>query len=328
MPLALALFLGFVPMIGFALFIRWLDRYEPEPRWMLAGSFLWGAVIACGGAFVINTVLGLGILAATGSEDAAMIGTTTLVAPVVEELLKGLAVLLVFACFRREFDSVVDGITYAGITATGFAAVENTLYIYRDGYGTAGIEGLLSVAFLRIVLVGWMHPFFTAFIGIGLAVARTTRTPALRWSAPLAGLLLAMGTHAFHNGFALLVGGIEGFALGLAIDWVGYACMTGFIGWMIWRERDILRRQLADELGAGRITSAQYAQAISFTQVSAHLASIARGRYRATRAFYQSLGELAHHKEHLERHGEEQGHSVEIERHRAALAGLATRAFG
>ena len=30
----------------------------------------------------------------------------------------------------------------------------------------------------------------------------------------------------------------------------------------------------------------------------------------------------------LERHGEEHGHSLEIERHRAALAGLAARAFG
>jgi len=328
MPLALAIVLGFVPMPGFASFIRWLDRYEPEPRWMLASSFLWGAVIACGGAFVINTVFGYGLLVATGSEETAMIGTTTLVAPVVEELLKGLAVLLVFACFRREFDSVVDGITYAGLTATGFAAVENTLYIYRDGYGTAGLEGLLSVAFIRIVLVGWMHPFFTAFIGIGLAIARTTRRPALRWSAPLLGLALAIGTHSFHNGFAMLVEGVEGFALGLALDWVGYACMTGFIGWMIWRERDILRRQLAGELAAGRITAEQFAQAISFTQVSAHLAAIARGRYRATRAFYQSLGELAHHKEHLERHGEEHGHSLEIERHRAALAGLAGRAFG
>jgi RsiW-degrading membrane proteinase PrsW (M82 family) len=327
MPLALALVLGFAPMIGFASFIRWLDRYEPEPRWMLASSFLWGAVIACGGAFVINTLLGIGLLAATGSEEAALIGTTTLVAPVVEELLKGLAVLLVFACFRREFDSVVDGITYAGITATGFAAVENTLYIYRDGYGTAGLEGLLSVAFIRIVLVGWMHPFFTAFVGIGLAIARTTRTPALRWLAPLSGFALAIGTHAFHNGFAMLVGGLEGFALGLAIDWVGYACMTGFIGWMIWRERDILRRQLAGELAAGRITAAQYAQAISFTQVSAHLGALARGRYRAVRAFYQSLGELAHHKEHLERHGEEHGHSTEIARHRAALPMLAERAY-
>ena len=103
--------------------------------------------------------------------------------------------------------------------------------------------------------------------------------------------------------------------------------MTGFIGWMIWRERDILRRQLAGELAAGRITAAQYAQAISFTQVSAHLGALARGRYRAVRAFYQSLGELAHHKEHLERHGEEHGHSTEIARHRAALPMLAERAY-
>ncbi len=328
MAFALALTLGIVPMFGFALFIRWLDRFEEEPRWMLAGSFLWGAVIACGGAFVLNTLLGLSILAVTGSEEAANFGTTSFVAPVVEESLKGLAVLLVFACFRHEFDSIVDGITYAGITATGFAAVENVLYIYRDGYTEHGLEGLWTVAFIRIVLVGWMHPFFTAFTGIGFAIARTTRSPALRWSAPLLGLALAMLTHAFHNTLAIWFGGVEGFALGIAVDWIGYACMAGFIGWRILCERDLLRRHLAEELAQGRITAAQYANASSFTQVRAHVTAIVHGRYRATRRFYQALGELAHHKEHLERHGDEHGHSAKIAEYRASLPGLAARASG
>ncbi len=310
-------------MIGFAAFIRWLDRYEREPLWMHAASFAWGAVIACGAAFVLNTALGWGLFVITGSAEAANFGTTSLVAPVVEELLKGLAVLLVFLCFRREFDSVVDGLTYAGITATGFAAVENVLYIYRDGYAEGDMEGLWTVAFIRIVLVGWMHPFFTAFTGIGLALARTSRTPTRRWVAPLVGLTLAIATHAFHNTFASLLGGVEGFVLGLAVDWVGYVCMAGFIGWRIYVERELLRRQLAEEVQLGLIGVGTYEQAISFTQVRVHVAAFARGRYRATRSFYQALGELAHHKEHLARHGDEHGHRQAIARLRRELPRLA-----
>ena len=49
-----------------------------------------------------------------------------MIAPIIEESLKGLAVLLVFLLFRKEFDSILDGIVYAAITALGFAATENS----------------------------------------------------------------------------------------------------------------------------------------------------------------------------------------------------------
>ena len=88
---------------------------------------------------------------------------------------------------------------YAGIVALGFAATENTLYIYRDGYLENGFAGLFSLAFIRVVLVGWQHPFYTAFIGIGLAITRLTRNPAVRLAALLTGLSLAIFLHSFHN---------------------------------------------------------------------------------------------------------------------------------
>ena len=44
------------------------------------------------------------IYALTGSEGAAEFGTTSIVAPIIEEGLKGLAVLIVFFLFRKEFE--------------------------------------------------------------------------------------------------------------------------------------------------------------------------------------------------------------------------------
>ena len=59
MALLVSIFFGFVPMFLFAVFINWLDRYEKEPKALLGAAFVWGVVIAGGGAYIINTVLGL-----------------------------------------------------------------------------------------------------------------------------------------------------------------------------------------------------------------------------------------------------------------------------
>jgi RsiW-degrading membrane proteinase PrsW (M82 family) len=95
-PLLVSIFFGFVPMFLFAAIIYWFDRYEKEPKLLLGAAFFWGVVFAAGGAFLINTTFGIGIYLFTGSEAASEIGTASIIAPLVEEFLKGLAVALVF----------------------------------------------------------------------------------------------------------------------------------------------------------------------------------------------------------------------------------------
>ncbi len=229
MPFLISLFFGFVPMFIFAAFVYWLDRYEKEPKILLGAAFFWGVVIAAGGAFIINTAAGMGIYIFTNSEVAAEIGTASIVAPFVEEFLKGLAVAIVFFLFYKEFDSILDGIIYAAIVALGFAATENTLYIFRNGYQEGGWGGLFLLVFIRVVIVGWQHPFYTAFTGIGFAVARTNKNMLIKLIAPLIGFGVAVTTHAFHNTFGGLIGGLGGLAAGTFVDWVGWTFMLGFI---------------------------------------------------------------------------------------------------
>jgi len=297
MALLGALFFGFVPMFLFAAFINWLDRYEKEPKLLLGAVFIWGVVIAGGGAYILNTAVGVGVYSITGSASAADFSTTAIAAPIIEETLKGFAVLIVFLIFRKEFDSVLDGIVYAGITAMGFAAIENVLYIYRNGFQDGGWEGFWALVFIRVVLVGWMHPFFTSFTGIGIAIARISRNPLAKLIAIPGGYAVAVSTHAFHNTFSSVIGGGGGFFLGLIADYFGYAFMLGFIIWMIAHERDILKRQLVEEVNSGSITRKQYNTAISFFQTNAHLSALASGAFRSTLRFYQALGKLAHKKE-------------------------------
>ena len=321
-----SLFFGFVPMFMFATFVNWLDRYEKEPKLLLGAAFVWGAVIAAGGAFILNTAFGIGIYALTGSEGTAEFGTASIVAPIIEEGLKGLAVLIVFLLFRSEFDSVLDGVVYGAITAMGFAAVENALYIYRNGYLESGWEGFWTLVVIRVILVGWMHPFFTAFTGIGLAIARLSRNTLAKIIAVPAGYGVAVAAHAFHNTFSGLIGGVGGFVAGTFVDYIGYTAMLLFIVWMVVYERNILKRNLQDEVANGLISQKQYNRATSFFQTNAHLAALTSGTFRSTARFYQVCGELAHKKEQLAKLGEESGNTRIIEKLRAELAQLAPRA--
>ncbi len=304
MPLVLSLLFGFIPMFFFAAFVYWLDRFEKEPRLLLGAVFLWGAVVAAGAAYILNTGIGLGVYWVTGSEAAAEVSTTSLIAPVIEESFKGLAVLLVFWLAHKEFDSILDGIVYAAVTALGFAATENAYYIYNLGYVEEGYAGLFQMAFIRVVLVGWQHPFYTSFIGIGLAAARMNRNPTLRIFFPLCGLAASIFTHALHNTMAQFLSGMVGLAITSMVDWIGWLSLLGFVIFMIWRENQLLQQQLSEEVQLGVITSDQYRAACSFWRRTGALFSSQRRRINH---FYQLCAELSHKKNQLARMGDEHG---------------------
>lgn len=320
MGLIASILLGFVPALLFAIIIYWLDRYEKEPLWVLLVVFVWGAVVAAGGAFLINTSFGIGIFLITGSESLTDFGTSSLIAPFIEEILKGLAVLGVFVFIRREFDSVLDGIIYAAITALGFAATENAYYIYDKGYLEGGLAGLAVLTFIRIGLVGWQHPFYSAFFGIGLAAARLSHKTATKILAPLIGLSVAIFTHSFHNTLASLLDGLEGMAVGVLFDWSGWLAMLLYIIWMIFHERNLLVKYLAAEIPSGVLTQNQFQTACSARkQEWAKIRSIFDGKFGITREFYQLCGELAHRKHLLEKMGQETDNTEQIARLRARI---------
>ncbi|MBC8334601.1 MAG: PrsW family intramembrane metalloprotease [Anaerolineales bacterium] len=327
MPFLTSLFFGFVPMFFFAYILYWTDRYEREPKILLVAVFFWGVAIAAGGAFIINTVLGMGVYIFTGSETASDLTTGSIIAPIVEEALKGLAVLIVFLVFRKEFDSILDGIVYAGIAALGFAATENTHYIYNLGYLESGWEGLWFLVFVRVILVGWQHPFYTAFTGIGLAITRLQRSGCIRYLAPLIGISIAMFTHAFHNTMASFLTGTSGLAIGTFMDWTGWFFMFLFILWAVASERKLLMIHLKEEVSLGLITATQYHTATStWKQTSARFQAFFNGRYPATQRFYQICGELAHKKHQYHTLGNEKENVEIIKKYRAELKTLREKA--
>jgi RsiW-degrading membrane proteinase PrsW (M82 family) len=328
MGIIASIFLGFIPIFLYAAFIYWLDRYDKEPLILLGAVFFWGAVMAAAGAFIINTLFGVGIFAITGSETAADLTTGSLIAPIVEEILKGMAVYAVYLMARSEFDSVLDGIIYAAITALGFAATENSFYIYNYGYQPDGWMGVIVMTFIRVFLVGWQHPFYTSFFGIGVALARMNRNKYIRIIYVLLGLAAAIFTHSFHNTLASMFTDIGGMALGTFVDWSGWFIMLLFIIAMIYREKRNLRVQLREEVELGTITVAQYETACSaWRQSRARMVTFGKRGYRATNRLYRLCGELAHKKQQYLTMGDEDGNLIRITELRGQIRDLSPAAF-
>jgi protease PrsW len=185
----------------------WLDRYQPSPLWIMVVCFLWGAGVATGGALLVNT-LGSNVFADLGIADA-LVGV--LVAPFIEELLKAAFPLLLFAFYRKAYTGITDGIVYCGMSATGFAMVENILYLGGKGFADESLQGYAARAvavtlifIVRVPLSGFAHPLFTSMTGLGLGIAARSPSRTVRILAPFAGLLGAMILHGTWNLMATL----------------------------------------------------------------------------------------------------------------------------
>jgi hypothetical protein len=166
---------------------------------------------------------------------------------------------------------------------------------------------------IRVILVGWQHPYYTAFFGIGLAIARLNRNIILKLFAPIAGITIGILAHSFHNTLLTIIPGVTALVVGTAFDWTGWITMFIFILWMIYLDGQLLVKNLQEEERLGTITREQYRTACSANaQGWARFKAILHRRYQATNRFYQLCGELAHKKNQLARVGDEVGNTVRI----------------
>lgn len=325
MAVLAAITMAFIPAFFFSWFLYWLDRYEKEPRWLLLLTFFWGGFVAIIGALIISLILDAGFQMVLQDDVLADIAGGSIIAPFVEEFWKGLAVMIVFFMFRKEFDSILDGIIYGGIAGLGFAATENVLY-FLGQYGEAGWGGMFVNFALRVGVFAWGHPFYTAFTGLGFAVSRMNKNVAVKFAAPIVGYFLAVLAHSFHNTSLVFVSGLGSLALVILLEWGGWIIFLGFIVWLIRHEQGLLKKHLREEVNAGLINEAQFKTAVSFFQFGARMAALSGGAYKATSYFYQYLGELAHKKEQFEKFGDEKGNAAIIEKLRRDIASLAPQA--
>ncbi|WP_030441140.1 PrsW family intramembrane metalloprotease [Actinoplanes subtropicus] len=201
--LVVGLIAAFIPVPLLVSSFLWLDRYEPEPVRYLAFCFTWGAAIATSVALFVNTMTEK-LFTHWGWPDALV---AVLVAPFIEESMKAAGPILLSWRRRSEWSGITDGIVYCGMSALGFAMVENILYLGKHGYAAGaeeygpatGLQNLFLIFIVRILFTGFAHPLFTSMTGIGLGVSVRSADRRVRWLAPIAGLLLAMILHGTFN---------------------------------------------------------------------------------------------------------------------------------
>ena len=260
------------PLVGCYL---WLDRYEPEPRTLLVAGLLWGSFVATAVAILLQGVGGV----VGGVSDALSL---ELVAPVTEEATKGLFLVLLLFWRRAELDGVLDGIVYAGMVGIGFAFTENILYLAAayngtDGVGPGGTEAVTSTFVVRCLFSPFAHPLFTAFTGVGVGLAVSSRSGLGRTLWPFAGYACAVAAHAIWN--TATVYGLGNFALAYVVLMApAFVAMFSFAVWSRSTERRVLASALTDAAARGLVPATDIGWVVDL------------GARRRSRAYARQIG--------------------------------------
>ena len=255
----LATVLASATAIPYGILLLWLDRNEPEPMYLVVAAFVWGAVFATGYSLVFNTTFGMA--AGQFLQDAFIANqlTASFSAPFIEELTKGLAVLLIFLLFQHEFDNVLDGMLYGALIGLGFAWLENILYYVQAGE-RGGVPDMLKLAYLRGFVNGISsHVSYTGLTGMGFGLVRVLRKGWLRWLLIPLFWGMAMFAHFLWNTFVtpvvVITGGgnemiqlLVSLPLAVAIlqsPFMLILVITGLVSW--YQEARVIRTYLGTE---------------------------------------------------------------------------------
>lgn len=188
----------------------WLDRWEPEPSRLLVLAFIWGASLAV----VVSIVLEMAFGSIYDPDGSTSFASIAIRAPFIEEAAKGAFLLLMLTGRRRhELNSLTDCLVYAGITAAGFAWLEDIAYI---GSGNTVGESVLT-AIVRLGLGPFAHSLFTSMTGVGVYYALRRRDAPGKLFCILAGYLAAVVMHGLWNGSSFL--GLKGY-LAVYVLWM------------------------------------------------------------------------------------------------------------
>lgn len=159
------LFLSILPVILLGRYIYNMD-FDKEPKKLLVSLFLMGI-----GAIVVTLLLTelLGDIIPFFLLDTESLDIISLLPYVfigialIEEFSKWFFVYK-FGYHNYEFNHAYDGVVYAVFVSLGFACLENILYVFEGGVGTAIMRGLTAVP---------GHACFGVLMGFYLGMAKT-----------------------------------------------------------------------------------------------------------------------------------------------------------
>lgn len=175
---------GLLPAFIWLYLILKEDASHPEPRSLIAFTFLVGMVAVPIAAFLENYAVNLDL--------ENNLPDVVYWIPLIEEVLK-YAMAAIFILWRRAVDEAPDYIIYMITIALGFAAAENMLYIFNSPDGN-----LAGVSHMRFIGSTVLHVVASASIGFALAFSVEAR-PHWRIVSAALGLILAIALHSAFN---------------------------------------------------------------------------------------------------------------------------------
>jgi protease PrsW len=301
-----------LPTLAYTLLVWWLDRYEKEPLRLLVAAFLWGLAPALGLAILVSIVLGRPLAESPLGPGVLAWG----IAPLVEEPIKALALLVLFYTVRCEIDSPLDGIVYGALIGFGFSMSENLFYFLTF---PADFETLF---WLRSVVFGLNHAFFTSIVGATLGAVRHAKARWVGYVALPCSLSAAIAFHALHN-YAVQLR-LPGLILSVLVLACGTLSIIA-IAILAWRhENRWIEQELAEEITLGTISVAEYMAALSAQQrAKSEITALVDGglrRFRHVAGLHHELTELAFHKYHQRRADRHLPRAEIVERRERILA--------
>jgi len=236
--LVVLVIVAFVPALIYLSWVRRTERYGREAWGTLPKAFFYGplfatltaaileAVIVYAGTAVSQNYPGPEFVFLNGNSSAGAFFLVLVIAPFVEEALKGSGVV----AFRSNFKQLADGPVFGASVGLGFGFFETFLY-GLGAYLTGGLAAGLALILVRSVSSVVLHGSSTGMFGYGYARSQ------FKQPGPGTGsyYMVAVGMHASFNALAslaaiLAIAGISG----VANDAAGFLALFAAIFYAFW----------------------------------------------------------------------------------------------
>ncbi len=164
-------------------FLRYLDRRNPESWWFFVGILITTTLFTTAPAAYIN--------------DSSPLPTLTV--GFNEEFWKVFPLLLLVFFAPTVVTGVRDGMIYGALGGFGFNLTEIATYILRTSFPAEGLDGVPE----QLVRLGYWgigsHVIWSVLVGAGIGLAVQTDKRHLKIAAPLGAYLLAVFTHTLQD---------------------------------------------------------------------------------------------------------------------------------
>lgn len=188
----LLVFLSFLPPLIYTIWIRNTERCHRQQWFSIFLCFLWGATIAVIAALILEIVLEMPLQYSFSSGDIRPFLLAIVIAPVVEEFTKPLALRL--RSVKNQLSELEDGLIYGAVAGLGFSATENLLYGYS--FLSEGFVIFLALMAMRSFGGCLLHASATALTGYGFGKTVMKQSSFL---GVLPFFLLAIFLHGSYN---------------------------------------------------------------------------------------------------------------------------------